>query len=941
MKNPLTTLILGLILCTQLSAAPTGFLSIGTHNHHQYFLSNEYITWQEAHLKAQELGINLVSINTLDEMYFMTNRIHENVYIGYADINNDGVYEWTNGDAVDFPPLNDETVGQFGILNEENYEIDLSDGQTPMRFVLEQPIGFIEECGINLQADEILCSEKLGNETHVYLAKDGNLVTAIFDEAGNLLDIIDSMTSYGEEFVIQDSLLIKQGTNGTVIWTKIIPPSTYEAFPQLTHATQLDDGGFVLAGVHKEFAIFETYPPPPHQDSLVFVRTDSDLELLHYHIEYEHETAYGSEYLLDGRNVVSLITHNTDELLVIYTNKQYNVSGQATYYFKKFNQNLESFGNANAGIPATNWSSIKRTPCNIYKARYARNTNAGLAGWYSENGFHWYDNNNLSVLIEKYNSSNSDADIEEKFESTIDSLNLEMNSNYQEEVSPNKMDLYLTASQAIDLAYFPFDYVARTSEDNALIFYTKDSLVHVISTNCIETDTCTIEAIASNFACDDGGTQETAFDDTYTFDLLVTGNAEIWQWGEFQGWYDISTTIGPLSQSDYYELTQRDIENIGLGLCSETISLSEWESCSFDMPDLVPIDIYTPNLLAHRGDTIRCFVDIENLGVRSTEGDFRVTFFLAEEMDATTGFGHGFQWVIDSISPDEQISIVEIPLTVPSNIQYGDFYLKARVDRYNDIEELDETNNYAIYEETIEVLHHEIEPTDMYIADFQVEQTTVQRGQELQFNTSVLNRNTEELLEGVISLAYYFSIDATISADDYKQTYTNIYGSFRESIFQKEFYQIWGFDVPLTIPEGNYYLIFEADSKDNFPEAFENNNTAYQYITIINENVVVDGGGTIGTPISMDSLSQPIYELHLAPNPVQNEVTISLQSNQKYNSEWVIHNTLGEVITSGEHTLEVGFNQFLLPTVDLPKGVYFFQTKTKSGILQTRKFVKE
>jgi len=115
--------------------------------------------------------------------------------------------------------------------------------------------------------------------------------------------------------------------------------------------------------------------------------------------------------------------------------------------------------------------------------------------------------------------------------------------------------------------------------------------MHIGSINCV-TGCCdlesvsititSIEAVVSNIVCNDNGTNYDPTDDTYTFDLLVTGQTPGFLWrssdGTLNGIYGTILSCGPYSiDAGWLEF---NIHDYNTPTCSTTLSIEPPPSCS-------------------------------------------------------------------------------------------------------------------------------------------------------------------------------------------------------------------------------------------------------------------------------------------------------------------------------------------------------------------------
>ena len=74
------------------------------YNNHTYFLTEQAVTWEEAQAEAVRRGGNLVTINDAAEDRWLSDTFNrnENFWMGISDRNQEGVFAWASGEAVDY-----------------------------------------------------------------------------------------------------------------------------------------------------------------------------------------------------------------------------------------------------------------------------------------------------------------------------------------------------------------------------------------------------------------------------------------------------------------------------------------------------------------------------------------------------------------------------------------------------------------------------------------------------------------------------------------------------------------------------------------------------------------------------------------------------------------------------------------------------------------------
>lgn len=159
-----------------------------------------------------------------------------------------------------------------------------------------------------------------------------------------------------------------------------------------------------------------------------------------------------------------------------------------------------------------------------------------------------------------------------------------------------------------------------------------------ISVNPPETcsDQCLIETEVSNLLCNDNGTPSDPNDDTYTFDLTVTGfnTGESWSAGTVSSAYGQTVSFGPIAISD--GATSLTIVDIADGGCTAELIVQAPATCSgqcvieAEITDIVCDDNGTPshpeddvfycNILVN-GANVSAAGWTSNLGLEGTYGE--------------------------------------------------------------------------------------------------------------------------------------------------------------------------------------------------------------------------------------------------------------------------------------------------------------------------------
>jgi hypothetical protein len=166
-------------------------------------------------------------------------------------------------------------------------------------------------------------------------------------------------------------------------------------------------------------------------------------------------------------------------------------------------------------------------------------------------------------------------------------------------------------------------------------------------------DQCDITAFASNILCDDAGTPSDPSDDTYTFDLLVSGQNTGGGWSAndpngSSGFYDATTSLGPYLISGG-DLNFAVFDNVDPG-CTATVSVAAPLPCS---------DLCTINAVVN---AVLC----DENGTPADPNDDTFTFLLT-----VTGLNTGSSWIASD--PNASAGLYDVPVILgPYPISGGD-----------------------------------------------------------------------------------------------------------------------------------------------------------------------------------------------------------------------------------------------------------------------------
>ena len=157
-------------------------------------------------------------------------------------------------------------------------------------------------------------------------------------------------------------------------------------------------------------------------------------------------------------------------------------------------------------------------------------------------------------------------------------------------------------------------------------------------------------------------------------------------------------------------------------------------------------------------------------------------------------------------------------ITLPQDLEAGDYYIVLVLDHNQVIYETNENNNSAFAKITIK----EAPIHDFAIENVQLSADTLMQGQSLsvEFDQVYYGNSTEDLNP---SYEVYLSSDSIIDANDTKKCWDGC-GSYGYSSANPKQGLLTVFSIPTTLEPGTYYLIVVADYGNRFEETDEENN---------------------------------------------------------------------------------------------------------------------
>jgi len=135
------------------------------------------------------------------------------------------------------------------------------------------------------------------------------------------------------------------------------------------------------------------------------------------------------------------------------------------------------------------------------------------------------------------------------------------------------------------------------------------------------------------------------------------------------------------------------------------------------------------------------------------------------------------------------------------------------------------------------------------------------------------------------------------------------------------------------LPNGVYYIYVEEIGLLSTPIQVTVNNG-----TTSIDDVDFEMGNYYVTFTDTDEILS-IEQLSVFPNPVQSQLNVQLTLTQSMDVNITVMNVTGQVIRQNQYQMINGQNDVVIPTSDLPSGVYMLRLETNDGVV-TEKFVK-
>jgi len=233
-------------------------------------------------------------------------------------------------------------------------------------------------------------------------------------------------------------------------------------------------------------------------------------------------------------------------------------------------------------------------------------------------------------------------------------------------------------------------------------------------------------------------------------------------------------------------------------------------------PDLIITNVAFTSQKVNPGDTVSVTDTEWNQGESLAES-FRISYRLST--NGTYGdsddISFGATRSVSSLGAGAG-GTSSIELSVPSNTPLGDYYICAKVDSGNTVNESDDTNNTRCSASTIRVTR-----PDLLMTDVAPDVTTVNAGGTLSVTNTVENQGT--VSTGIFTIAFHLSANTNFGdGDDVAFTLTRSVGPLGAGSGNTASNTL---TVPSTTPPGDYYVCGMADNGKAVVELDETNNT--------------------------------------------------------------------------------------------------------------------
>ena len=356
-------------------------------------------------------------------------------------------------------------------------------------------------CAQALGAGQLLCYNRNTDGTMtVFLAQGTVIRQKILDKNGATLSTTTMGSIAQDSVLVKNNQVIKKLANGTIAFTKNIPPSVLSLFPTINAAVEMSDGTFVLGGFQKIIA--SNNGVPFSRDSLVLVSTDVNLNLQNVTIEVPRsELGFVSTVALDS--LLQLMPMPNNRFLAIYN---FGISAIVTsnnLVFSIFQKTGTSLSkektNTFAGHTFKNQPS-RTTLCGNNLMFEARIKNVGQKGSYSGTSAYIFNLDSVFVVTEKRVGSGNTSNFGNynsyfyNHRPTLRDTAFQISANYAGDPRIGLNDFLslevkfynnsATATHSKIMPFVQYDHIMRTGDTTLLVLGSENGEIWVFNPDC-------------------------------------------------------------------------------------------------------------------------------------------------------------------------------------------------------------------------------------------------------------------------------------------------------------------------------------------------------------------------------------------------------------------------------------------------------------------------
>lgn len=314
-----------------------------------------------------------------------------------------------------------------------------------------------------------------------------------------------------------------------------------------------------------------------------------------------------------------------------------------------------------------------------------------------------------------------------------------------------------------------------------------------------------------------------------------------------------------------------------------------------------------------------------NSDVEITNFDYQ--YFLSINGTIEQIVSQDYNYTFDELQPGETDTITRSVYVNSSDLDFGNFNFVVNIDPYNNIEEVNETNNSVVTPILIDDLR---EPDLDFVSVILYLSTATEPGDRLGASIAVKNIGTTSSVESFVSA--YFSLDNEFDESDDNEIpligNTSIHGL---SIGEIENSQNLDIYIPSDTPLGNHFIFFKVESPNNAPDLNFDNNIEIHPITIIasNKDIVIESISEIEDTLSIsDEIIVTMEYKNLGSSQARKMPNaVFLSNDNQYSSDDILVSSLHPANTlMVNNTIYTSEFNFKVPDYILPGNfhlVYF------------------